>query len=117
MNDEKTNNHGIHERVAEHDIRLTQCESATLRLTQVCESLAETQQTISTAVQLLRQSHEEHERQERGQVGRLASDVSTLQQSSTMLKGGWLALCVIGAVIVGLAAVVGALVAVLGFKH
>jgi len=76
------------------------------------DSLRGIQSDTSQALVLLQQAHDETKKG----TAVNAADIAEIKKNQNMVRGGWLALCVIGAAIVGLATVVGALAAVLVIK-
>lgn len=89
--------------------RLNNMEGVMNRMVSIVESQRNIVQDLAKAISLLQQS--DASASEDRAAMRLKVD--GLDNNQTMLKGGWVALCIIGAVIVGLAGLVGALASLL----
>ena len=102
------------------DNRLETIETAVHELVALSREQSKVNSNLERAIELLQASNKES----RNHFDSLSQtcvecrkEISILQESRNVLKGGWLALTIIGACIVGLAGVVGALVAVLSMRH
>ena len=94
------------------EVRTSQNEHAIDKLTEIVQGIAVTVSQVNTAIQLLQQSASDlHNIAAKNQ-----SSITSLQEKSNLMRGGWLALCAIGSVIVILSGVVGALVSVLALR-
>ena len=102
-----------HDNLAVMENRLTTVEEAVKDLVELSRQQATVNSNLETAIELLQASHADSLKS----ADRHGKDIDGIKEKQNMMRGGWLALCAIGAVIVGLAAVVGALVAVLALKH
>lgn len=93
--------------------RVTSTEKNLERLTEVVQELAKVVSDTAHAVSLIQQS----QAVEASAQASIKTDVMEIKEKTNMLRGGWIALSVIGSVIVVLATAFGAVCAALALRH
>ncbi len=93
--------------------RIDSTERNLEKLTQVVQELAKVASDTAHAVSLIQQA----QTIDNSGQAEIKADIVSIKEKTNMLRGGWMALCVIGAAIVGLAGVVGALCTALAMRH
>ena len=87
-------------------------DDAFKKLTIIAEGQSKTLNTINQTLALVQQVQQQQCLRADG----IEADVKLLTETKNTMKGGWVALCVVGTAMVGLAGIVGALAAVLAIK-
>lgn len=102
-----------HVSLAANEARIDSVEKAFDKIIVLIEGQSKILQGVNTAVRLLEQNHSSLDRMQTNH----ASKIELLMDNKATMKGGWLALSAIGAVLVGLSSIIGALVAWLALRH
>ena len=93
--------------------RLDTIDEAVKQLVQIADGQSKTMHTVSTTLALLQQSSEQNFKI----IGEHTIKLESLTETRNTMKGGWVALCVVGTAIVSLAGIIGALAAILAIRY
>ena len=106
-------NHNQPPTVAALEARQDSLEKAIDLLSKTISEMGRIQSDLSLAIGLLQQAQDQVQKA----CNDCSLDIREIKSNQASLKGGWLALCALGAALVGLAGIVGALSAWLSLKH